>query len=352
MKRIPKEQRSVIIITLVLFALTISHFAFAENVAIEENPPQEAPYIQEENEFGKTTQQPVDIEKEVNDSAEVSAEPLAPAITPQIQTPTEIIKIAEPVPQTDEIQIPTMPKSKEFQTLRKDPRKGIQYIEHPMAAKGLIKIEKDGTYIYKTDDIAGSNKTGIVRFGSIKAPEITAKDGTTTFSDMYEGPSLPYVMFDYEWQPFTSFGRLGLQLGAGLIYSQGNGRFATPSAVTAKERYSFIAIPLTLGALYRLEWTRHQWLAPYVSGGGVFVAAIEARDDNSSPHGVGVPGIYGAGGMLFNITAMDRMTAFTLRKEYGISNLWLSSEFRILKTFKESVSFSSDILSLGVGVDY
>lgn len=352
MKRIPKEQRSVIIITLVLFALTISHFAFAENVATEENPPQEAPYIQEESEFGKTTQWPVDVEKEIKDSAEVSAEPLAPATTPQVQTPTQIIRIEEPIPQIEEIQIPATPKMKEAQSLRKDPRKGIKYIEHPMAAKGLIKIEKDGTYIYKTDDISSSSKTGTVRFGSIKAPEITAKDGATSFSDMYEGPNLPYVMFDYEWQPFTSFGRLGLQLGAGLIYSQGNGRFSSPSTVTAKERYSFIAIPMTLGALYRVEWAQHQWIAPYVSGGGAFVAAIEARDDNSSPHGVGVPGIYGAGGMLFNITAMDRMTAFTLRKEYGISNLWLSSEFRILKTFKESVSFSSDILSLGIGVDY
>ncbi|NUN07074.1 MAG: hypothetical protein HUU57_15100, partial [Bdellovibrio sp.] len=70
------------------------------------------------------------------------------------------------------------------------------------------------------------------------------------------------------------------------------------------------------------------------------------------PSLVGTPGGYGAAGLLLNITAMNRDTAFTLRSEYGIANLWVSLDYRYLKTFNEDLDFSSNILGAGIVADY
>ncbi len=228
------------------------------------------------------------------------------------------------------------------------PSKGVERIEHPMAAKGLIRIEKDGSYIYRTEPRA-HNQSSTFRIGVMQPPNIQAADGTD-FKTMYTQEDIAIAMFDYEWQPFSNFGKLGIQAGLGFFTAQGNGRFLDGSE--AREKYTFYAFPVNLGVVYRLEFTDRQWLAPYVAGGGTYFALLEMRDDDKGPKGVGVPAAYGAAGAMFNVSAFDRETAFTLASEYGISNLWVTFEYRYVKTFTEDVDLSSGMMNLGFAVDY
>ncbi|MNT42932.1 hypothetical protein D3C72_1793730 [compost metagenome] len=78
----------------------------------------------------------------------------------------------------------------------------------------------------------------------------------------------------------------------------------------------------------------------------------EFRDDGKGPNATGAPGAYGAGGLMFNVGSLDRETAFALNAEYDIKNLWVTSEFRYLKTFNDAIDFSSSIINVGVSVDY
>lgn len=280
-----------------------------------EGAPKEAPYIQENNEFE-------DVQNEVIEVESVTAPAAVESVTP------------------------SSPKKS---MVRKSSKEGVEYIQHPQAKKGLIKIDSDGTYIYRTSDAKDEHDTSAtVRIGMMDPPAIESE--ITNFKVMYSEDSVPIVMFDYEWQPFSGYGKLGVIGGLGIMTAQGQGRFFDGSE--AEEQYTFYALPLSLGVIYRLEWMSGQWFAPYVSGAGTYIGIVEMRDDNESPKILGVPGAYGAGGMLFNITAMDRETAFNLRSEYGIKNLWVTAEYRHLQTFNDAMDFSSGIISLGISADY
>ncbi|MGZ3773840.1 MAG: hypothetical protein ACXVCY_07370 [Pseudobdellovibrionaceae bacterium] len=250
-------------------------------------------------------------------------------------------------------ELPPNQQSQTSKVLRQSKGK-VEYIEHPLAAKGLTTITKDGAYIYKTADFAEKNTSGAFRVGMIDPPKIISADGSTDFSQMYSGQQQPLIMFDYEWHPFSGYGKLGIQAGMGLLVAYGNGRFTDPSlqGQQAKEKYTFVAIPLNVGVVYRLEWLHRQWFAPYVAGGGTYIPVAEIRDDGKSPTAVGTPGFYGAGGILFNISATNRETAFTLKSEYGIANLWVSLDYRYLKTVNDQLDFSSSIIGAGIVVDY
>lgn len=239
-----------------------------------------------------------------------------------------------------------------YDTAKKPVKSGtrVEKLKHPLQKKGLERIEKDGSYIYKTRKYEKTNKTATLRFGFVEAPKIKAADGTS-FSTMYTSSSLFTLMFDYEWQPFEFLGKSGLQAGFGFYTAQGSGRFLNGGG-EAREKYTFIAIPLNLGIIYRLEFSEKQWFVPYAAGGGTYMAMVENRDDSKSLHGVGSAGAYAAGGALFSITAIDRTMAHTLRSEYGLGGLWVSLEYRYLKSFSADLDFSSNIFSLGVAADF
>lgn len=340
----------------------------------QESAPQEPPYTQE-NEFENATPQaPSDdvnsIENEIR-SAEAPKEKSPVNLneelnkTENMTVPTE--HEAEPVVHEEPAVIPVAPpvevkplqEAKPSNVVRQSPKGGVEYIQHPQSAKGLLRIDKDGTYIYRTKEDLSYTTSGTFRIGMMDAPKIVSKDGTTDFTTMYEGSPVPLLMFDYQWQPFSSMPNFGLQLGFGALVSQGSGRFAcdpaqcgTLNGTKAKEKYTFVAIPINAGLTYRLAWSDRQWMAPYVTAGGSYIPIAELRDDDSSPKAVGTPGVFGAGGLMFNVSAIDHDTGFTLKNEYDISNLWVTLEYRYLKTFNEDLDFSSSIISLGVSVDY
>lgn len=344
----------------------------------EESAPQEAPFVQEDNEYedfsSESDENEVFSDLPANEPSkddviaeelsEVGQEPLS-AEKPTETVPSKQQEEAPVIVQEEEDEFsPAQPVAQESEkseipstqkVFRRTPKGGVEYIHHPQAANGLLAITKEGAYIYKTTESREYNNTGSVRIASMDSPKIEAADGTT-YDGMYKDAQQPIVMFDYEWQPWTKYGKLGLQVGFGFLYSSGAGRFiskdATLNGKEAKERYTFLAIPLNFGAVYRLEFLDRQWLAPYVAGGGTYIAVTEFRDDGKSPAMVGTPGAYGAAGMLFNLSAADRETAFVLSSEYGIANLWVGLEYRFLKTVTEDLDFSSNILGAGIVVDY
>lgn len=359
------------------FVALVAVVSFHTVRAQEESAPQEPPFVQEENEFDTLqSSEPspdeadaLSIENEIK-NAEPEAKPKKETVNLNEQVPESGKRLEEELLMEGETQkpvveepsvIPAEPvvevkptyKVQPSKTVHRSSKGGIEYIEHPQAAKGLIAITKDGSYIYKTSESGKFDKTGSFRVGMMDPPKITAADGTT-FEMMYSSGEQPVMMFDYEWQPFSGYGKLGIQAGFGVMMATGHGRFIDPAMghLTPKEKYTFVAFPLSLGGVYRLEWMSRQWLAPYVSAGGTYVAVAEFRDDGKTPSAVGTPGVYGAAGMLFNISAMDRSTAFTLRSEYGIANLWVSLDYRYLNTFNEDLNFTSSIIGAGVVVDY
>ncbi|MEL4474474.1 hypothetical protein, partial [Shewanella algae] len=78
-------------------------------------------------------------------------------------------------------------------------------------------------------------------------------------------------MLDYEWQIWRiGVGKIGLTAGLGIFTSQGHGHFAHPSlnpGLTPLETFTFLAMPVTVGAVYRLHIWDRQLFVPFGSGG-------------------------------------------------------------------------------------
>ncbi len=242
-------------------------------------------------------------------------------------------------------------------------------IQHPESQEGLVRIEKDGTYIYdiKRDMKVESSR---ISFGHALQPEVTIDvekrdpstgNGTGTFEtynfgDLYEETASIIISYDYEKFPWIGKkGKLGWQLGGSIMFAQGHGILVSKVSQAdykSREKYTFFTIPLTAGAVYRLEWKDKQLFAPYVAGGGTYTALIEKREDKSAPQFTAAPGFYGAGGVLFNLSQLDDESGYALDSEYGISNLWLSLEFKVIEVNSDSFTFSNQYANLGISFDF
>lgn len=221
---------------------------------------------------------------------------------------------------------------------------------------GLVRIDKDGAYIY-ADTRTKKSQSGHLHIGQANQPDITIDiNGTIyNFEDFY-GSSTGFTLgYDYEYFFINKSGKLGLQLGAAVQYSQGNGRLIqNPPAesIPSVETFSFATLPLFVGGVYRFEYSNKQWLAPYVAGGGVIVGLVEKREDSSKLNYTGGFGFYGTAGALLNVTALDRETALTLDSEYGIGNLWINLEFKYINVSAETFVYENGYIQGGVSFDF
>jgi hypothetical protein len=246
----------------------------------------------------------------------------------------------------------------ESPTTSSNPKDRFQ-IAHPNAAKGLYLIDQNtGKYYYKTDKNTKKNQTTSLRLGYIEPPQIesTTDASTFTFADMYGDSPVPYLILDYEWQPFASFRKMGFVLGMGLFTSSADGFYKNDEVQkvygNAKESFTFIGLPISAGGLFRFEFAHRQWVVPFVNAGLSYFILGEIRDDGKKTHVVGTPGGYGGGGLMFNITAWDRDVSFTMDREYGINNMWLTAEYKYVKSFNEDLDISSSVINIGISVDY
>lgn len=237
-------------------------------------------------------------------------------------------------------------------------------ITHPQAQEGLVRIKKDGTYVYDIERPLRKESSRIT-FGQANHPEMTlviqpvdaagnpaGAEKEFNFSDFYGDTSGFILGYDYEWFPFIDKGKFGVQAGFSAMFANGNGRLAAAPNDPSVETFTFLTLPLTLGGVYRLEWKDKQIFAPYVSGGGTYVLLAEKREDKSMPSFIGSLGYYASGGVLFNVNAFDRDAGFQLESEYGISNMWVSLEFRVIEVTSSAFSFSNKYLNAGLSFDF
>ncbi len=232
---------------------------------------------------------------------------------------------------------------------------GTVLMEHPKAAEGLLRINKDGSYQYRTQTIEKS-KSSAVKIGLMTPPKI-GDDGTgVDFETMYGTDDLVAVNFEYEWQPVRQYGFLGLKGGLGFSTVTASGYFRNQTdyrtSTRSEESYSLFIVPISAFLEYRFEYFRRQWLVPFINGGATFYGLMELRNDGASPQFAGAPAAGGGGGFLVSLSRMDLSSAFTLSEEYGIADMWLVLEARAMQGLSEEIDFTNQTVSAGIQVDF
>lgn len=230
-------------------------------------------------------------------------------------------------------------------------------------ADGLVKIDKDGVYIYKPEP-QNAKHSSHIRLGMVSNPDVESEIcdendqncQTISFDDIYSGASGTGFEYVYEYFFFTegdsNFGKLGAQIGISISYAQGQGRLVSNLSTESVETFTFLTVPLFAGGVYRFEYRDRQVLVPYVGGGGVYTVLAEKREDRSDVKGIGAPGFYGIGGGLVNISALDRDLGADFEAEYDIKNLWISAEFKFISVSSEAFSLENGYVQAGMGFDF
>lgn len=232
---------------------------------------------------------------------------------------------------------------------------GAVRVEHPRAAEGLLRVNKDGSYQYRTS-LLDKSKSSSVRIGAMTPPKIKVENSTVTYESMYGNSNLITFLYNYEWQPFRKFGALGVFVETGFATTSAKGSFKNQNRAdgrtTSEERYNFFVIPASVFLNYRFEYVRRQWVVPYVSAGATYYGLAEIRDDGKKPSFAGAPAVGAGGGLLLSISRLDSAGAFALSSEYGVADMWLTLEARVNQGLYSDTDFSGQTYSAGITVDF
>lgn len=275
-----------------------------------------------------------------DDSVEINDRNTQPAPTPTI--------IAEPTPTRKQRARKgrSLSRSRQYENYGNKPIK----MYHPNAKKGLTRITSDRKYIYKTPTSPQEGASSL-RFGLYKPSNLTNASGTVRFSEIYDEAEAPILLFEYEWQLWTKFGKLGLQAGTGLFVASGHGKLGTTS-YPSRENFTFIAFPTTANIIYRLQYWDGQWLVPFVSAGAGLMAFTEIRDDKNSPKLGGSLLAQASGGGALSLNAISSEAALEMDREYGINNAWFLVEFRVMQSLGDKFDFSSNFVNAGMLLEF
>ncbi len=231
-------------------------------------------------------------------------------------------------------------------------------VAHPFAEKGLIRITKDRTYIYKVEETE-QKRAASFGFGIFDPKNLTNPDSDgagSTFADNYDQTSSPAILFAYEWQLLQgAIGKIGLRAGTGAYIAQGNGHFKTGSVNTGKtprEIFTFVAMPNSAGLVYRAQFWEKQLFVPYAEGGGIAFTFAEVRDDSKPPKVGGSLAGYAAGGVALNLTYFDNSARIQLDREYGINRVYLTVEYRTIVAITQRYDFTSDLINAGFLMEF
>jgi hypothetical protein len=253
-------------------------------------------------------------------------------------------------PPSDE-PMPLIRRQRETVVLPKDAP--VKRIKHPNAAKGLTKITRDKVYIYKIKK-SDQTKASSFKIGMFSPNELENKETGVSFEDFYETNNVG-ILFDYEWQLFQKFGKLGLKVGSGIAMAQGTGVFknenGTTGAFEPKEKLTFIIMPNTVGAITRLQFWEKQILVPYGEGGGTIFTFAETRDDGKNPKFGAAFGAYFAVGAAFSLAFLDDISMIELDRDYSINNVYFTAEYRFYQGFGD-FNFTGELINGGVTVEF
>ncbi len=166
--------------------------------------------------------------------------------------------------------------------------------------------------------------------GSYNPTNLQGDTPGITYANVYGG-SVPIFQFDYEWDFFRTFGKLGLKSGIGFFTAQGDGRFVQNPNIQSDEELMLVVLPLSAAGIYHAEFWDRQFIVPYVEGGadyfGIFEIASEATSISKGKFG-GSPTLHYAAGLQFQIDFLDREGLFNMTKDYGINHLYLTAGIR------------------------
>ncbi|RME16570.1 MAG: hypothetical protein D6797_04230 [Bdellovibrio sp.] len=231
------------------------------------------------------------------------------------------------------------------------------YIHHPFAKKGLTVIDKEGVYHYKVK-ASPQDKAASLRLGFISFPQLTNKEGTL-FSSLYPDSSSPFLLGDYEWQFWRGgWGKLGIKVGSGIYFTQGNGVFKSSenAGKTPKEVFTFVLFPNNASVIYRAQLWDTQWLVPFAEGGLDYFTFLESRDDHKNPplgaKAGGALAAHWAAGAGINTSLLAKEAALELDREYGINSAWFMAEFRMIIGLNNTYDFSSSSFNFGVLLEF
>ncbi|MCB9027200.1 MAG: hypothetical protein H6625_12835 [Bdellovibrionaceae bacterium] len=221
---------------------------------------------------------------------------------------------------------------------------------HPNAKKGLTRITSDKEYLYETYESPNTQSMS-VKFG-IYDPQELSGESDINFVDIYESASSPMLLIDYEWKWKRFLGEINGLLGTGLYLTQGNGVFKNDPTNPAREKFTFLAIPITASVIYKMMFSEKQWIVPFAGAGiGVFAFA-ELRDDNAGPKfGGALMSPLFAGGAI-SINALAPQAARALDRDYGINKTLLAFEYRQILGLSEKFDFTGEIINAGLMIEY
>lgn len=234
--------------------------------------------------------------------------------------------------------------------------KGSTYIDHPDAAQGLMRIEADGTYVYKTPKAAESKRSGSARFAVLSAPSLQNDNIGRDFEDYYGSDPLIGFLGSYAFPLTRGSLALSVDIEAGLAFAQGDGYFnrdqSGNSDLRSVESYTLFLVPVSVLLTAKFQFSDKQWFVPFISGGPVVYGLAELRSDEENNNFAATFGGAAGGGVLISVTRWAPASAFQLRSEYGINDLWVHLEGRAVIGFDENIDISQNLFSMGATFDF
>ncbi len=184
------------------------------------------------------------------------------------------------------------------------------------------------------------------RVGKYSPTQLKNGDTGIFFDDIYTDSSDIIIYFDYEYQIFRGFGKLGIKGGTGIFTATGAGRFKN-SGEEAREKFTFLMLPNTLGGIYRMQIWDKQFLVPYAEAGAGYFTFVEVRDDfKRTKYGGSAVG-YWAAGVSLMLDYLAPTTMGELDSDYGINHMWLTADYRSFIS-GGALDFSADSFSAGI----
>ncbi len=237
-----------------------------------------------------------------------------------------------------------------------DKHKGETLVPHPFSEKGLIRVTKDRAYLYKVDE-SPQDKAIVFQAGpfdpvNLRNPETDGPNAS--FAKNYAEGTAPAILITREWQLWRmAIGKFGLQVGTGFFVAQGHGHFVhLTDGKIPMETFTFIALPNSVGGVYRMQFTKHQMFVPYGGGGGLAYTFSEVRDDHKGPKFGGALAAYVDAGVAFDLTYFDYLTRIQLDREYGLHSIYLTVEYRRNIALSERYDFSGNYINGGLVMEY
>jgi hypothetical protein len=227
----------------------------------------------------------------------------------------------------------------------------VETKNHPGAQRGLLRINKDGSYQYV---ISRKQRKNSVQFsyGAIPAPSFTNQASGRTYENFYGKSTLGAFVLDFEMLPWKDLRSVGASVGFGFASVRGKGVIQDAASTPSMETYTLYILPITARVNYRLEFSRSQWIVPIFDAGLSYFIAGEKRDDGGSVRYQGSPNAVVGAGFQFGISRVSPRQASLFERDYGLSDFWIHLQMRQYLSLGGKFKFSGSGLVAGLTTDF